>query len=242
MICSGQAVVLHKLAIMSKDGDWILKEDSEALNHVLDVLAQKKATYRFGAPLDIAWLEHGWSSHFEFQENGLRIRTDFFTRPPRISRNMLDALWKEQESKNPPFVGLSDLAMMKLTNREKDYVVLGELARRMSSPVQQITFSRSARDLLELRVAYPEVWKEMLPKRPCLARASEGAQALAAALDAEKRELIAINEARLDRYAQAATNWAGRWRDLSQGLRGMDLKSAHALIKTSAEGVLPYAV
>jgi hypothetical protein len=27
IICSGQAVVLHKLAIMSKDGDWIVLED-----------------------------------------------------------------------------------------------------------------------------------------------------------------------------------------------------------------------
>jgi hypothetical protein len=29
VIASGQAVVLHRLAIMSKDGDWILLEDPE---------------------------------------------------------------------------------------------------------------------------------------------------------------------------------------------------------------------
>ena len=29
IICSGQIAVLHKLAIMSKDGDWILLENKE---------------------------------------------------------------------------------------------------------------------------------------------------------------------------------------------------------------------
>ena len=67
IICSGQAVVLHRLAIMSKDGDWILREDQDALSHVLSVLAARGATYRFGAPLDLRWLRHGWSSHLEFQ-------------------------------------------------------------------------------------------------------------------------------------------------------------------------------
>ena len=84
VLSSGQAVVLHRLAVMSKDGDWILREEKEALDHVLAVLASRKARYRFGAPLDTRWMAGGWSSHFEFQENGLRIRTDFVTRPPRV--------------------------------------------------------------------------------------------------------------------------------------------------------------
>jgi hypothetical protein len=35
IICSGQAVVLHRLAVMSKDGDWIIYEDEESLNFIL---------------------------------------------------------------------------------------------------------------------------------------------------------------------------------------------------------------
>lgn len=31
ILCSGQAVVLHGLAIMSKDGDWILKADEQRI-------------------------------------------------------------------------------------------------------------------------------------------------------------------------------------------------------------------
>ncbi|MEW6094961.1 MAG: hypothetical protein AB1567_00330 [bacterium] len=92
VISSGQAVVLHRLAIMSKDGDWILKEDTETIKHILIVLSQYKAHYRFGAPLDVRWMCGGWSSHFEFYHKGLRIRTDFLTRPPRISQERLRRL------------------------------------------------------------------------------------------------------------------------------------------------------
>lgn len=56
IISSGPAVVLLRLAIASKDGDWIVREDQEALGHVLGVLESHGAHYRFGAPLDLRWL------------------------------------------------------------------------------------------------------------------------------------------------------------------------------------------
>lgn len=59
IISSGQAVVLHRLAIMSKDGDWIIKEDSETMRHILEKLSEYKAHYRFGAPLDARWMTGG---------------------------------------------------------------------------------------------------------------------------------------------------------------------------------------
>ena len=78
VICSGQAAVLHRVAIMSKDGDWILREDPETCRHVLMALERHGAHYRFGAPLDIRWLAGGWSAHFEFTMDVLRVRADFF--------------------------------------------------------------------------------------------------------------------------------------------------------------------
>ena len=84
-LSSGQAVVYYRIAIMSKDGDWIIRETSEACDRVLDVLAGRGASYRPGAPLDPRWLAGGWSSHFEYADDrGRRVRCDFFSRPPRI--------------------------------------------------------------------------------------------------------------------------------------------------------------
>ena len=103
VICSGQAAVLHRIAIMSKDGDWIIREDQECLSHIMNILEGYGAVYRFGAPLDTRWLKGGWSSHFEFMYENIRIRTDFFTRPPRIVPGMLEELGHESEGKHPPF-------------------------------------------------------------------------------------------------------------------------------------------
>ena len=89
ILSSGQAVVFHRLAVMSKDGDWIIREDCEALDHILSVLEERGARYRFGAPLDSRWLAGGWSSHLEFSYAGVRVRTDFVSRPPRIGIDRL---------------------------------------------------------------------------------------------------------------------------------------------------------
>ena len=95
-LASGQAVVYYRIAIMSKDGDWVIRETAPACSHVIDVLARRGATYRPGAPLDPRWLAGGWSSHFEFfDEKKRRVRCDFFTRPPRIAPERLERLFRE---------------------------------------------------------------------------------------------------------------------------------------------------
>src|SRR3989442_732528 len=53
LLSSGPAVVGYRLAVTSKDGDWIVREDAEATGHVLRVLSRHGAAYRFGAPLDV---------------------------------------------------------------------------------------------------------------------------------------------------------------------------------------------
>jgi hypothetical protein len=242
IICSGQAVVLHRLAIMSKDGDWILKEDEESLRHVLGVLSRRKAHYRFGAPLDIRWMSGGWSSHLEFGHERLRVRTDFFTRPPRISPSELPRLFAEQESSDPPFVGLVDLARMKKTNREKDYVVIGELARRMSDVRDQLRYSRSARDIEAITGERPDLAVELVKERPVLSAIPRGRSALEAALDAERRELIHLNEARLEAYRRSASRWSEVWAEVQRETDGMDLLEAHEHLVKRAESALPLRV
>lgn len=157
VLSSGQAAVLLKLTIASKDGDWILREDQEALDHVLGVLERRGATYRFGAPLDLRWLMLGWSSHFQFFDGVLRVRTDFVTRPPRIAADDLATMWSDQRGKEVPFTGPELLLPLKQTGREKDWPIVGELARMLPGVRQRMLHSRSARDLLDLARANPEL-------------------------------------------------------------------------------------
>jgi hypothetical protein len=242
ILASGQAVVLHRLAIMSKDGDWILREEPEITEHVLAVLEGYGARYRFGVPLDVRWLAGGWSSHLEFQWRQLRVRTDFVTRPPRLDTESLQRVWRGAEGQEIPFLGAVELANMKKTNREKDYAVIGELARRMSDMDDQLLHSRSARDLIGLVEQYPDRARRLAEKRPVLAMIGQGREALEAALDAERRRLIRANEERLGRYLDASRPWAAMWPSLSRQMEGLTLSEAHRLMVRQAEARLPFLV
>lgn len=242
ILAGGQAVVLHRLALMSKDGDWILREDPQTMEHVLSVLGHYGARYRFGAPLDVRWMAGGWSAHLEFQWQELRVRTDFVTRPPRLDQESLQRIWRDIEGQEIPFLDAVDLADMKKTNREKDYAVIGELARRMADPDDQILYSRSARDLIELARKYPDRVQRLAERRAVLAAVGQGREALEAALDAERRQLIRANEERLAKYLEAAKPWAAAWPALSRQMDGLPLSEAHTLMVRQAETLLPFTV
>ncbi len=239
ILCSGQAVVLLRLAIASKDGDWILREDQETLEHVLATLESYGARYRFGAPLDVRWLRHGWSSHLEFAQGGLRVRTDFFTRPPRVSAADLEALWREQDGRDPAFTGPRVLLRIKQTAREKDWPVVGELARLLPDPHDSFSHSRSARDLLALAAQEPELAQEMTRHRPALAALSKGLDGLRMALERERFRAMDEDAARLEFYVAAATRFGTAWRELDRKARGLPLGQAHRLILEYAERWLP---
>ncbi len=242
VLAGGPAVVLHRLAIMSKDGDWVLREEPEATEHVLLVLQGYKARYRFGAPLDMRWLAGGWSSHLEFQWRGMRVRTDFVTRPPRLNEESLQRIWLHAEGQETPFLGAIELADMKKTNREKDYPVIGEFARKMTDADSQILYSRSARDLIELAKQHPDRIQCLSAKRPALTAVGQGREALEAALDVERRQLIRANEERLARYMDASKSWAAVWPALSRQMEGLALPEAHRLMVRQAEVSLPFVV
>lgn len=242
LLSSGQAVVVHRLAIMSKDGDWILREQQSTIDHVLAVLEAHGARYRFGAPLALPWLAGGWSSHFEFAQGPLRIRTDFVSRPPRISPVDLAGMWASAERSGSAVVELVPLARIKLTNRDKDYAVVGELARLMRDPADQLRFARSARELIELSMAHPDLLAATTAERPALAAVPLGRDALETALDRERRALMRVHEERLQRYQQAAAGWAAVWTDVAREVEGWPLRRAHAHLVQRATSLLPTAV
>lgn len=239
ILCSGQAVVLLRLAIASKDGDWILREDQEAIEHVLTTLEARGARYRFGAPLDLQWHRHGWSSHFEFHADGLRVRTDFFTRPPRVNASDLANLWHDQEGKDPAFTGPATLVLIKQTAREKDWPIVGELARLMTDPSQQIRHSRSARDLIELTTRHPALAASLATERPALREASRGLEALRMELERERFAAMDADAARVRRYLVSAGSWEKEWPRVEDRIRGLPLRAAHRIVVESAERCLP---
>jgi hypothetical protein len=65
-------------------------------------------------------------------------------------------MWGALEGRVLPFVDPRNLAELKKTNREKDDPIIGELARLLDDPEDQLLLSRSARDLLELASEHPE--------------------------------------------------------------------------------------
>ncbi|MFY9345143.1 MAG: hypothetical protein WAT39_21820 [Planctomycetota bacterium] len=239
IVCSGQAVVLLRLAIASKDGDWIVREDDEALAHVLAVLEGHGARYRFGAPLDVRWLAHGWSSHFQFTANGLRVRTDFFTRPPRVGVPELAALWREQEGRDPPFTGPGVLLRIKQTAREKDWPIVGELARLLPDARSQILHSRSARDLLALAAQQPGLVRELAATRPALLAVGSGLEALRLELERERFAVMDADSRRLHGYLVAARELERQWPALDAQAAGLPLRAAHRLVVDCAARCLP---
>lgn len=86
-------------------------------------------------------------------------------------------------------------------------------------------------------------WVEQLtPERPLLTVISQGRDALEQALDAERRQLIRANEARLEKYLRASQSWQAVWPALSRQMRGYPLLKAHQLMVQQAEKHLPFSV
>ncbi len=244
VLSSGQAVVLHRLAVMSKDGDWIVRETPEALEHVRAVLDLHGSRYRLGAPLDVRWMAGGWSSHLEFRHQSpsgpMRVRTDFVSRPPRLSPEDLAALWEEQRGAELPFVDARRLVELKKTDREKDYAVIGELARTLESLRDRLLCSRSARDLVTLGTEHTDLARSLASLRPLLGLVGPCEAELERALDAERRGLIHANEARLQRYRAAAAAWESAWPSVDREIEGLPLPDAHRIVVARATGVLPF--
>ena len=235
VLASGQAVVWYRLAMMSKDGDWILRETAAACQRVRDVLAERGARYRSGAPLDPRWLAGGWSSHFEFFDaRRRRIRCDFFSRPPRLSTERLDALFTAPEPNHQlPVVDVESLIRMKRTQRAKDYPVIGELARLLP-PVGELALTTDPDRILELAAEHGQA-----SRRPAVRAAVEGRERLAVvvALAEEIDRLQQRDRARVERYDRASTAYRGALRRLER--EDLQLPAGHDRLLELAERLLP---
>ena len=241
ILASGQAVVLYRLAIMSKDGDWILREETETLTHVIATLARHGARYRYGAPLDLRWLAHGWSSHLEFQDGGLRLRCDFVTRPPRVSPAALAALWEAPVQKEVPVVTPAHPCRPQEDQPREGLRGDRRAGAEDGGPAASRPCTREAHGTcMRLFAEHPAVVAEAAGERPLLSRIGEGREVIERLLDEERRALMRANEDRLDRYATAATRWGAEWPRVSKELAGRPLAEAHEMMVARAAELLPH--
>lgn len=234
VLASGQAVVYYRIAIMSKDGDWIIRETPDACERVIAALESRGATYRPSAPLDVRWMAGGWSSHFEFADDRhRRIRCDFFSQPPRVSPSARDALFASSDlSSRLRVIDLESLILMKRTQRAKDYAVIGELATRLS-PDREVELTTDPDRILALARVNGRT-----SARPAVHAALAGdRRAVVLAIASETDDLQAQDRRRVDAYEQAALPYLDAFR--REGLARQPLRTAHTRACALAEQLLP---
>jgi hypothetical protein len=236
VLTSGQAVVYYRISIMSKDGDWILRETPEACRRVLAILERHGAQYRPGAPLDVRWLAGGWSSHLEFADpEGRRIRCDFLTRPPRVTPEELMALFESKGLEDTlRVIGIEPLIRMKQTQRAKDYPVIGELARLLP-PDREIELTTDPDRILALAAEGHGVRSRRAPVQAALPGGSR--EAVVVELARESDRLQQQDRARLEKYRAASEAYLREFQAANIG--ALDLPEAHERLCDLAERWLP---
>ncbi|HEX4953740.1 MAG TPA: hypothetical protein VF017_10145 [Thermoanaerobaculia bacterium] len=236
VLASGQAVVYYRLAIMSKDGDWILEESPAACQRVLAVLGGYEARYRPGAPLDVRWLAHGWSSHFElFDAEKRRLRCDFVTRPPRVAPEELSDLFRPGAAAEPlRVVELEPLIRMKQTQRAKDYPVIGELARLLP-PEREIQVTTDPDRILALAPSHG-AGSQRAPVQVATRGGSREDVVVALARELDRLQLA--DKARVDRYTAASEAYLREFR--ASRIDELPLSEAHPRLCALAQRLLPF--
>jgi hypothetical protein len=238
LLASGQAVVFYRITLMSKDGDWVLRETEEACRRVRTVLAGRHARYRPGAPLDPRWLAGGWSSHFEFlDEERRRIRCDFVSRPPRIKAADLESMFSSAHGEGGlRVVDPVRLIRLKQTQRAKDYPVIGELSRLLP-PESEVLFTIDPDRILELAADFGAG-----STRPCVqaARSGQPRDRVVVELAREVDRLQGEDRARMRRYEAASRPYLEAVRTQVPAEAG--LEDAHEIALRLAERLLPRSV
>jgi hypothetical protein len=233
-LASGQAVVFYGIAIMSKDGDWVLRESPAACVRVLDVLAARGARYRPAAPLDVRWLAGGWSSHFEFTDaRRRRVRCDFVSRPPRVPRERIDRLFASADAPKLLVLDEESLVLMKQTQRAKDYAVIAPLAARLP-PERELELTTDPDRIMALASTFGSSSRREAVRA---ARGPGGRRAVVVALAEEADDLQQRDRRRVLAYARAAEAFLAECRTLP--LADLSLVDAHARLCAMAERLLP---
>ncbi len=220
-ITSGMACVYYGLQQNTKDSDWIIHPDDIANLRALLEKKQRhvppwRISYRaiFGAPLEKDYLAAGWTSHLSIwpEAGGPEEHVDVFGNPPRVPGRGLDA---DEEG----FVPRQTLALMKRTDRDKDWPIVDGLGRQMRGfgipgALEHIQHPPS---LLEAWRESPERERlKAMERRPLLKRlAGTGAinhDVLHRWINVEREIWEAVNQVRYGCFTRAWKNFHRSWR------------------------------
>lgn len=215
-LTSGQACVYYGIQQTTKDSDWIIGlEDIERLRQLLvswDTGGAWRAAYRSicGAPLDRAYLRHGWTSHFAVFERDAQVEhhVDIFGKPPRVPQ-------LETDPDDSDIASRQVVAQMKKTDRDKDWPIVFGIGQQMlqRGDWRGVLHLQDAEPLASVWLKVPqEQCDELVRQRPLLALIERRPQRLRRAIAIERTMWMAINEARYTCYQRAWKQFYRRWR------------------------------
>ena len=134
----------------------------------------------------------------------------------RIRRALHSKTWRrcgtnrKRQCKFPvPTIDLRRLAILKETKRERDYSFIAEIARLLPDVREQLLWSRSPREIIELAQQHPELMGQLAQKRPLLSYVSQGPDALEEQLDVERRNLKKGRYTAISRLHQSVNSMVG---------------------------------
>ena len=237
VLSADQAIVWYRLAMMDKAGEWIVREDAAACRRVLAVLARHGARYRPGAPLDVDWLQGGWSSCFEFADaRKYRVRCEFVSRPPRMAPGAVAALFTPNLTAELSVIDVRSLIAIKQTQRPKDYPVIGALARLLP-PNEELAVTTDADRVIALA---PQHGKGMSREVVQLALAGRSREDVVVALAREMDRMQQADRVRVQRHRVASAVYLDEWK--KQALGSLPLDEAHDRVRALAATMLPRTV
>jgi hypothetical protein len=234
-ITSGMACVALGVAQTTNDCDVLCQPDT--LVHLFETLNEcsfrgQRASYRssLSAPLEGAWLEGGWTSHFLWPVEETNAYLDVFGVPPHASRSWtLDI--------QGFYAGINTVAEMKRTDRPKDWAYATALGVRMLASEDRRGWLSvfDEQTMLELLDEF-ELPGEIILERPVLELARSRDARFRPALLAEVHFWQELDRLRLQIFQRAARPYAASVRASNEPT---ELRAQHALRLELAAAHLP---
>jgi hypothetical protein len=215
-ITSGMACVHYGLQQTTKDSDWIIEpEDLARFRGLLTRLEGQAPAWRvayrpiFGAPLERDYLSRGWTSHLLVTEpGGAERKVDLFGKAPRVQT-------LETEPGDPDYASRHTVALMKRTDRDRDWPVVFGCGVQMTErgDPRGVLHLQEAEWLCRAWAGVPgSLRPELQQLRPLLRQVEAQPRRLRRLLAVERALWEAANRARYRPFEHAWKEFYRSWR------------------------------